>query len=164
MEERIGELEWFLNLATETAKRSTCLRRCYGAILVNQYNEVVATGYNGAPRNEEHCDEIKTCLRQNLKIPSGRNYEICKSVHAEQNACIQAGSRARGCTLYLAGFERVSGAPSYDLPCYMCTKLLLNAGVTNVITRTEEAPHYIHTDISQLYDYHLVKVRREYGA
>jgi dCMP deaminase len=89
-------------LALRCAKQGTCIRRCYGSVLVDEYDTIVATGYTGTPKKKIHCIR---CWRQEHNVPPGRNYEKCRSVHSEQNALIQAGKKARGCTLYLAGYD-----------------------------------------------------------
>lgn len=153
---RASRTEWYMNIAIETARRSTCIRRCYGAVVVNSAGEIVSTGHNGAPRGEAHCDELNTCIRKQYNIPSGERYEFCRSVHAEMNALLQAGRAAAGCTMYLAGFERLTGAPSYDPPCLMCSKMLVNAGVGRVIVRTPEG--LADLDPQALYRRHLESV------
>jgi len=153
---RTSRTEWYLNIAIETARRSTCLRRCYGAVVVNSAGEIVSTGHNGAPRGEAHCDELSTCIRKQYHTPAGERYEFCRSVHAEMNALLQAGRAATGCTLYLAGFERLTGTPSYDPPCLMCSKMLVNAGVSKVVVRTEEGLREL--DPQELYRQHLNSV------
>lgn len=163
MKPRVKRDEWYMNLAAETAKRSTCLRRCYGAILVNARDEVVATGYNGSPRTNKHCDEKGTCLRDTLNIPSGERYELCCSVHAEQNALIQAGRNAAGCTLYLAGFNRKTGEPDYSTPCFLCTKLLINARVFGVILRTTEGDGYVWVPPQRLYDTYIKNLKPDWS-
>lgn len=153
---RASRTEWYMNIAVETARRSTCIRRCYGAVVVNFAGEIVSTGHNGAPRGEAHCDELNTCIRKQYNIPSGERYEFCRSVHAEMNALLQAGRAAAGCTMYLAGFERLTGAPSYDPPCLMCSKMLVNAGIGRVVVRTPDGLREL--DPQELYRKHLDSV------
>ena len=114
--------EYFLKIAGMVAQRSTCVRRKVGAVLVRD-KRMLATGYNGAPHGLEHCDEVG-CLRQELGIPSGSRIEICRGIHAEQNAIVQAatcGTNVAGATLYCT-----------HQPCVTCTKILLNAGVREI--------------------------------
>lgn len=133
--------EYYLSIARQVSERSTCLRRRYGAVIV-QNDEIVATGYNGAPRGEENCCDRKRCWREEHRIPHGQRYELCRGVHAEQNAIISAGrARCQGATLYLAGSE-------YDLytlqwvdmtyhetaPCEICEKLIKAAGIGKVVS------------------------------
>ena len=99
---------------------------------------------------------LNTCIRKQYNIPSGERYEFCRSVHAEMNALLQAGRAAAGCTMYLAGFERLTGAPSYDPPCLMCSKMLVNAGVGRVVVRTPEG--LADLDPQALYRRHLESV------
>ncbi|HIH03784.1 MAG TPA: dCMP deaminase family protein [Methanoregulaceae archaeon] len=134
---RASEHAWALALAWETAKRSTCLRRHVGAVLLDGAGHVIATGYNGAPAGTPHCE---TCLREELAVPAGERYELCRAVHAEANALLQAGRSARGATIVLATINPVTGGglQSNDQakwPCLMCARLLINAGVEAVVVR-----------------------------
>ena len=107
---RIDKENYYLDIAQTVAGRSTCLRRCYGAILVKS-DEIISTGYNGAPRGRRNCVDLNYCTREALNIPSGERYELCRSVHAEANAIISAArSEALGATLYMACVEPESGA------------------------------------------------------
>ena len=123
--------EYYLDIAKAVSKRSTCLRRQYGAVIVNN-DEIIATGYNGAPRGQENCCDIDSCNRTDCRHNDG-NYGNCRSVHAEMNAIISA-SRAEmlGSTLYLAGFE--NGKAIAAEPCPICKRLIINAGIKEVIT------------------------------
>jgi len=115
--------EYFMRITREVAQRSTCLRRQVGAILVKD-KHILATGYNGAPTGLPHCEEVG-CLRERLGIPSGERAELCRGLHAEQNAIIQAavhGVQIRGATLY-----------STTQPCILCAKMLINAGVVRIV-------------------------------
>ena len=114
--------EYFISITKMVANRSTCLRRYVGAVLVKE-KRILATGYNGAPAGLKHCEEVG-CLRENSSIPSGTRHELCRGLHAEQNAIIQAayhGISIGGSILYCT-----------NKPCVICTKMLINAGVTNV--------------------------------
>jgi len=114
--------EYFLKLARQAATRSTCLRRQVGAVLVRD-KRVLAMGYNGSPRNTSHCLDIG-CLREQLNIPSGERHELCRAIHAEQNAIIQAavhGVAIEGAILYCT-----------HQPCILCAKMLINCGVTEI--------------------------------
>ena len=138
---RIDKENYYLDIAQTVAGRSTCLRRCYGAILVKS-DEIISTGYNGAPRGRRNCVDLNYCTREALNIPSGERYELCRSVHAEANAIISAArSEALGATLYMACVEPESGAliPG-STSCSMCRRLIINAGIARVVirdTRTE---------------------------
>ena len=123
---------WLLSVALETARRSTCLRRHYGAVVATPAGEILSTGYNGAPRGQPHCSEAG-CRRQALGIPQGERYELCRAVHAEMNALLQAGRAAEGCTLYLAGYEVATGAPLRAQPCLLCSRVILNRGIAEVV-------------------------------
>ena len=130
--ERINKDDYYLNIAEVVAARSTCLRRQYGAVIVKQ-DEIIATGYNGAPRGEENCCDVGTCWREEHKIPHGERYEACVSVHAEQNAIISASRKDMiGARLYLAGLE--NGKRIKAEPCDICRRLIKNAGIVEVIT------------------------------
>ena len=137
MNKRISKDEYYLDLALDVAKRSTCLRRCYGAIIVNN-DEIISTGYNGAPRGEVNCIDCGVCLRQEFNIKSGEHYELCRSVHAEANAIISASRRDMiGGTLYLAGFEYDNPTIEQHIsyPCKMCQRLIKNAGIEYIVYR-----------------------------
>ena len=108
---RIDKENYYLDIADTVLKRSTCLRRCYGAIIVKN-DEILSTGYNGAPRGRKNCTDLGRCTREELQVPSGQRYELCRSVHAEANAIISAArSEALGATLYMACVEPDTGAP-----------------------------------------------------
>ncbi len=120
---RLSWDEYFMTITKTVAKRSTCLRRHVGAILVKD-KRILATGYNGAPSGLKHCEEVG-CLRQNAGIPSGERHELCRGLHAEQNAIIQAayhGISIAGATLYCT-----------NKPCIICTKMLINAGIKKIV-------------------------------
>ena len=127
MDNRPGWDEYFMEFAVLTARRSTCLRRQVGAVIV-QDKHIVATGYNGAPRGLEHCAERKGgCLREQLGIPSGEKHELCRALHAEQNAIIQAatlGQSIEGGTIYMT-----------HQPCDICAKMIINAGIERIVVR-----------------------------
>lgn len=135
--QRTGKENYYLDIAETVSKRSTCLRRQYGAIIVNN-DEIIATGYNGAPRGRKNCVDMNRCLRDELKIPSGQRYELCRSVHAEANAIISAARRdCVGATLYLAGRNSKTGELLTDTTsCAMCRRQIINAGIKKVVART----------------------------
>jgi dCMP deaminase len=115
--------EYFLEMASLVAKRSTCLRRSVGSVIVKE-KRILATGYNGAPSGLKHCVEIG-CIRQQMKIPSGERHELCRALHAEQNALIQAclhGISVKGAVLYAT-----------NQPCVICAKMLINAGIKEIV-------------------------------
>ena len=133
------------DIADAVLARSTCLRRMYGAIIVRN-DEIISTGYNGAPRGRKNCSELGCCTREDLGIPSGERYELCRSVHAEANAIISA-ARREACsarTLYLVGRDAKTGDLLRDtMPCSMCKRLIINAGITQVVVRTGEGEYNI---------------------
>lgn len=127
---RPNKNEYYLGIAAAISRRSTCLRRQYGAVIVNN-DEIISTGYNGSPRGEENCCDRGTCYREGHEHNDG-NYGNCCSVHAEMNAIISASrSEMIGATLYLAGFE--NGQATAAEPCPICKRLIENAGITNII-------------------------------
>ena len=136
---RIDKENYYLDIAETVLERSTCLRRCYGAIIVKN-DEIVSTGYNGAPRGDENCCDVGVCWREAHGIPHGEQYEKCVAVHAECNAIISASrNEMLGSTLYLYGFEK--GAPmKAPEPCVMCARMIKNAGITTVINQQEDLP------------------------
>ena len=133
---RIDKENYYLNIAETVAGRSTCLRRCYGAILVKS-DEIISTGYNGAPRGRRNCVDLNYCTREALNIPSGERYELCRSVHAEANAIISASRRDMvGGTLYLVGRNAQTGELLTDATsCPMCRRMVINAGLARVVIR-----------------------------
>ena len=128
---RISKRDYYLEIAKTVAKRSTCLRRQYGAVVVKD-DRIIATGYNGSARGEANCCDVDYCWREAHNIPHGEQYEKCVAIHAEDNAITQAGLNADGATLYLAGFER--GTPIVAKPCLMCERKIKNAGIAMVVT------------------------------
>ena len=139
MNERISKPNYYLDIARTVASRATCLRKKFGAVIVKD-DTIVSTGYNGAPRGRKNCDEIGSCMRDKLGIPRGERYELCRSVHAEQNAII-AASRERmiGATLYLACIDSKTGELVGDvMSCMMCKRAVINAGIENVVIKTGE--------------------------
>lgn len=119
--------EYFSRIAREVAQRSTCLRRRVGAVIVHD-KRILATGYNGAPRRLQHCESVG-CLREKLNVPSGERHELCRGLHAEMNAIIQAatyGIRLQGGTLYSTTF-----------PCSLCAKMCINAGIAKIVSQDD---------------------------
>lgn len=134
--QRRDKMNYYLDIAQTVAERSTCLRRCYGAILVKD-DEIVSTGYNGAPRGRRNCADLGCCTREELGIPSGERYELCRSVHAEANCIISAARReSLGATIYLACVDPRSGElMAGTTSCSMCRRLIINAGISQVVIR-----------------------------
>ena len=123
---RVSWDEYFMQMAQLTAQRSTCLRRKVGAVIVKD-KHIIATGYNGAPRGLKHCVELGGCLREKLKIPSGQRHELCRALHAEQNAIIQAatlGQSIEDGTIYIT-----------HQPCAICAKMIINAGLKRIVVK-----------------------------
>ena len=141
---RIDKENYYLDIAETVLERSTCLRRCYGAIVVKN-DEIVSTGYNGAPRGRKNCIDLGYCTREAMNIPSGERYELCRSVHAEMNAIISAARRdTLGATLYLAGREAAGGELLHDATsCSMCRRLIINAGIERVVIRRGEREYSV---------------------
>lgn len=137
--ERRDKINYYLDLAEVVSKRSTCIRRHYGAVIVNN-DEVIATGYSGAPRGRKNCSDIGGCIREKLNIPRGERYELCRSVHAEANAIICAPRNEMiGASLFLAGREASSGEyVSNSSCCSMCKRMVINAGIAKVYIRDNE--------------------------
>lgn len=133
---RIDKENYYLDIAQTVAERSTCLRRNYGAIIVNN-DEIVSSGYNGAPRGRRNCADLNACTREKLNIPSGERYELCRSVHAEANAIISASRREMlGATLYMACVNPKDGhLMAGSTSCSMCRRTIINAGIAKVIIR-----------------------------
>lgn len=139
MDNRRSKENYYLDIADAAQERSTCLRRRFGAIIVRD-DEIVATGYNGAPRGRRNCTDLNYCARKELNVPAGQRYELCRSVHAEANAIISAARRDMlGGTLYLVGRDAATGDYYHETtPCAMCRRLIINAGIQTVVCRTGE--------------------------
>ena len=139
MDQRRSKENYYLDIADAAQRRSTCLRRRFGATVVRD-DEIVATGYNGAPRGRRNCTDLNYCARESLNVPAGERYELCRSVHAEANAIISAARQDMiGATLYLVGRDAKTGAyyPN-TTPCAMCRRLIINAGIKQVVCRVSE--------------------------
>lgn len=145
MEKRIDKINYYLDIAETVGTRSTCLRKKYGSVIVNN-DEIISTGYSGAPRGRVNCCDLGYCNKKKL-FPDKRHgsYDACRSVHSEQNAIISASrEKMIGSTLYLVGFknephEYEEGAA----PCLMCRKLIINAGIERVIVRVSRMEYQI---------------------
>ena len=134
--QRRDKINYYLDIAQTVLERGTCLRRNYGAIIVKD-DEIISTGYVGAPRGRANCSDLGYCTREKMNIPRGERYELCRSVHAEANAIISASrSRTIGATLYLVGKDEATGELVKDAnPCAMCKRMIINAGIKTVIIR-----------------------------
>ncbi|MCI5739291.1 MAG: deaminase [Ruminococcus sp.] len=142
--ERRDKINYYLDLAEMVSQRSTCLRRHFGAVLV-QNDEVISTGYTGAPRGRKNCSDLNYCVRQKLNVPRGERYELCRSVHAEANAIISTSrDKMLGSTLYLVGIECDTGEYVENASsCSMCKRLIINAGIQHVIIRDNKDDYRI---------------------
>lgn len=134
--ERRDKQNYYLDIAETVLERGTCLRRNYGSIIVKN-DEIISTGYTGAPRGRKNCIDLSNCIREELNVPRGTHYELCRSVHSEANAIISASRRDMiGATLYLVGKDAKSREYVRDAnSCSMCKRLIINSGITNVIIR-----------------------------
>ena len=134
---RISKENYYLDIAETVLERATCLRRVFGAIIVKN-DEIISTGYNGAPRGRRNCVDMGLCTREAMQVPRGERYELCRSVHAEANAIISAARRdCVGGTLYLVGRDARTGELLSDATsCAMCRRLVINAGLAKVVIRS----------------------------
>ena len=134
--ERRDKINYYLDLAEVALERSTCLRRKWGAIIVKN-DEIIASGYNGAPRGRKNCIDLNYCMREKLNIPRGERYEMCRSVHAEANAIISAARKDTiGATLYMVGKEATNEEYVKNAcSCSMCKRMIINAGIEKLIVR-----------------------------
>ncbi len=139
MDKRRSKILYYLDIADAAQARSTCLRRRFGAIIVKD-DEIVSTGYNGAPRGRKNCTDMGYCAPNRLNVPAGERYELCRSVHAEANAIISASRRDMiGATLYLVGRDAKTGELLHDTTsCSMCRRQIINAGIVKVVARIGE--------------------------
>ncbi len=130
---------YYLDIAESVSERGTCLRRNFGAIIVNK-DIIISTGYTGAPRGRKNCCDLGECLREKLNIPRGERYELCRSVHAEANAIIAASrNEMLGATLFLVGRDAITDEIVKDAnSCSMCKRLIINAGITSVVIRNSK--------------------------
>ncbi len=137
--ERRDKNNYYLDIAQTVAERGTCLRRNYGAIIVHN-DEIISTGYVGAPRGRKNCNDLGVCIRAKLSIPRGERYEMCRSVHAEANAIISASRRDMiGATLYLVGLEAdTKEIVANSCCCSMCKRMVINSGIEKVVIRDTE--------------------------
>ena len=142
--ERISKENSYLDIAETVLERATCLRRVYGAIIVKN-DEIISTGYNGAPRGRANCVDMGYCSREAMNVPSGQRYELCRSVHAEMNAIISASRRDMvGGTIYLVGRNAATGELLPDATsCLMCRRVIINAGITRVVIRNTQREYSV---------------------
>jgi dCMP deaminase len=151
--EKISKIEFYLNIAHEIAKKSTCLRTHYGAVIVRE-DQIISTGYNGSPRGCFDCIDVGICYRKENNIPSGTQYERCRSVHAEMNAIIHAGrERTIGSTIYLVGIDVETGNIHLGMPCLLCTKILINSNIKEIFIMNSKKQEVFHMDFIGLKEY-----------
>lgn len=141
---RIDKENYYLDIAQTVSERSTCRRQHYGAIIVRN-DEVVSTGYNGAPRGCVNCIDLDYCVLEQMQIPDGERSELCRSVHAEANAIISAArSECIGATIYIAGIDAKTGElAKRPIPCPTCRRMIINSGLSKLIIRTENRKYDI---------------------
>ena len=142
--ERISKINYYLDIAETVSSRSTCLRRKYGAIIVRN-DIIIATGFCGAPRGRANCCDRGTCIREELNIPRGERFELCRSVHAEANAMLAASREQMiGATLYQTCVNPKTGEIIGDIDsCQMCKRMIINAGISQVICRDSKTEYKI---------------------
>lgn len=152
--ERIDKTNYYLDIAETVSKRGTCIRNNYGCVIVKN-DEIIATGYSGAPRGRKNCIDIGKCRRLMNNVPSGAGYELCRSVHSEQNAIISCKRDDMiGATLYMVGINIRNGKyVSDNYPCTLCKRMIINAGIKRVVMRddkdnyrTEEVENWVIND------------------
>lgn len=135
--ERISKEQYYLNIAHEVGKRGTCLRRNFGAVIVKE-DQIISTGYSGAPRKTKNCIDVRMCLRKELNVPQGQQYELCRGVHAEQNAIIHASRLEMiGSTLFLVGINSKKELIDAKL-CMLCKRMVINAGIKEVVIQSKD--------------------------
>jgi dCMP deaminase len=142
--ERVDKINYYLNIAETVAQRGTCLRNNYGSVIVKN-DEIISTGYTGAPRGRKNCIDLGYCRRRENNTPSGAGYELCRSVHSEQNAIISSNRKDMlGSTLYLVGINKRNGEYISDNePCTLCKRMIINSGIEKVIMRDDKENYRI---------------------
>lgn len=149
---RIDKINYYLDMAEVALERGTCIRRNYGAIIVKN-DEVISTGYVGAPRGRKNCCQMQVCVREKLEVPRGERYELCRSVHAEQNAIISAErNKMLDATLFLCGKNYKDGSyVENSNPCALCKRMIINAGIKDIYIR-DSKEKYRHILVSEYID------------
>ena len=142
---RKDKINYYLDIAASVSERSTCLRRHYGCVIVKN-DEIISTGYNGAPRGRKNCDDLGFCYREQMDIPRGERYELCRSVHAEQNAIISASrNELIDADLYMVGINAKTGEiEAKSTSCMMCKRVVINSGIKRVIVREPDDKYTIY--------------------
>lgn len=170
MIERPEKDQYYLNIAQVVAARSTCLKVSMGAIILKE-DQIIAAGYVGAPRHTRSSSEHGFCLRKKLNIPSGTQYELCRSVHAEQNAIInaaRAGVSLLGGDIFIYGESRESNQPINAFPCFICKKMIINCELKRVITSTNDPDKkfmvfYVEDWIKDWQESDIIEDKYKYG-
>lgn len=139
---RVDKINYYLNIAETVAERGTCLRNNYGSIIVKN-DEIISTGYSGAPRGRKNCLDLGYCIKSDM--PSGKGYDKCRSVHSEQNAMISAARKDMiGATLYMVGInKRTNEYVTDNWPCTFCKRMLINSGIKEVVMRDSKTEYRI---------------------
>ena len=142
--ERRDKINYYLDIAQTVAERGTCLRRNYGAIIVKN-DEIISTGYTGAPRGRKNCLDLNFCIRQQMNIPRGERYEMCRSVHAEANAIISASRRDMiDAEIFIVGIDAETGKiVENSSSCAMCKRQIINSGISKVYIRDTETDYRV---------------------
>ena len=142
---RKDKINYYLDIAASVSERSTCLRRHYGCVIVKN-DEIISTGYNGAPRGRKNCDDLGFCYREQMDIPRGERYELCRSVHAEQNAIISASrNELIDADIYMVGINAKTGEiEPKSTSCMMCKRVVINSGIKRVIVREPDNKYTIY--------------------
>ena len=142
---RTSKHNYYLDIAQTVSERSTCIRRRLGAIIVKD-DVIISTGYNGAPRGRLNCSDSESCVREEMNIPRGERYELCRSVHAEANAIIAASrDQMQGSTLYMCSTDPwTKDVVGSICSCAMCKRLIINAGIKEVVTRDDKDNYTIY--------------------
>jgi len=159
---RIKKEKNFLQIAKAISERSTCLRMHVGAILLNENNHLISTGYNGAPVGLQHCDEIGVCIRQQYEVPPGNRYEFCHSCHSEQNVLIQAGKESYGGILFLISVDPKTGDVVENYPCFICSKLIINAKIRWIYIAINNDLDFVKITPIEAYNKSLQEIKK-YG-
>ena len=165
---RASKHKYYLDIAREVSQRSTCYRRAIGAVIIRN-DQIISTGYVGAPRKTKDCFEHGNCLRDKMNIPHGQRYELCRSVHAEQNALInaaRAGVNLLGGDMYIYGSIFNEDSPIDAFPCFICKKMIINAGLKHIICSTSEGKLKVFKIADWIKDWQkqdIVDDRHQYG-
>ncbi len=146
--ERVDKINYYLDIAEAVLQRGTCMRNNYGSVIVKN-DEIISTGYTGAPRGRKNCLDLGYCRRKLNNTPSGAGFELCRSVHSEQNAIISSNRKDMlGSTLYLVGVNKRNGEYISDnKPCTLCKRMIINAGIERVVMR-DDKEHYRIEEVS----------------